>query len=136
VLKYIPQNGKITECEWNDFYHNGTNIDYNSFVDDPVIQIKYNSNFEEPLCERWDSYCMYKSKDFILNESEEWNNPNTIEKVILYFEGKEFEYTITKGFDDDGDYYGMVKLFEKDEDGDWYEQRYYISKEVLNILYS
>ena len=61
VLKYIPQNCKITECWWDDFYQfEPTNIKYNGWFDEPIVQIKGIKDFfdlnNKPQWERSDYY--------------------------------------------------------------------------------
>jgi hypothetical protein len=86
VIKYIPENYDLWEYEFID------NDDYQTQMD---IVHKLRSPYygeEDPDDEfgDWD-----KPEGFTLNESEEWDNPNIIEKGILYVNGKEVEYDIT-----------------------------------------
>jgi hypothetical protein len=102
VIKYIPENYDLWEFdsgfdEWNE-YITQRDIVYtlrSSYYgeDDPDDEFGY-----------WDV-----SEGFTLNESEEWKNPNIIEKGIVIVNGKEVEYDITND--------NKITIYEKYSDG-------------------
>ena len=103
VIKYIPEDYELYD------YKQENNKDYNPLYD-TVLLLRYGGYTDD---DRELEKILWNEKPigFSLNKSEEWKNPNIIEKGVVYVDGKGVEYNITND--------NILTIYEK-----WLDGRY------------
>jgi hypothetical protein len=124
IIKYIPEDYDLWEFAREQDCNDTRDLWIDYITEFDIIHTLRSSWYSGPDDEfgYWDV-----SEGFTLNESEEWNNPNIIEKGIVYVNGKEVEYDITND--------NKLTVYEKYGDGRYSDPQimpcyYLLSKKI------